>query len=90
MALNLKNPEVEELAAAVAALAGETKTEAIRRALLERKQRLTLSRLRAPKRERVLALLNDRSWPAIPAEGRGKRISKRERERSLGYGTQGV
>ena len=31
MALNLKNPEVEALAAEVATLAGETKTEAIRK-----------------------------------------------------------
>ena len=35
MALNLKNAEVERLAAEVARLAGESKTEAIRRALEE-------------------------------------------------------
>ena len=40
MALNIKNPEVEILAAEVARLAQETKTEAIRQALLERKARL--------------------------------------------------
>src|ERR1700719_1367957 len=40
MALNIKNPQVEELAAEVAQMAAETKTEAIRRALIERKQRL--------------------------------------------------
>jgi hypothetical protein len=40
MALNLKNAEVERLAAEVARLTGESKTEAIRRALYERKQRL--------------------------------------------------
>jgi len=33
MALNIKNPEVERLAADVARLTGESKTEAIRRAL---------------------------------------------------------
>ena len=40
MALNLKNAEVERLAAEVARLTGESKTEAIRRALDERRQRL--------------------------------------------------
>ncbi|MSO83388.1 MAG: PSK operon transcription factor, partial [Acidobacteria bacterium] len=40
MALNLKNPEVERLAAEVARLTGESKTEAIRRSLEERRQRL--------------------------------------------------
>ena len=74
----------------VAELAGETKTEAIRRALLERKERLIPRRLRAPNRERVMALLKERIWPAIPAAARGKRISKRERERILGYGPEGV
>lgn len=33
MALNIKNREVERLAAEIAALTGESKTEAIRRAL---------------------------------------------------------
>ena len=37
MALNIKNPEAEQLASEVAALTGETKTEAIRVALFERK-----------------------------------------------------
>src|SRR2546423_9385611 len=40
MPLNIKNLEVETLAGEVAALAHETKTEAIRRALLERRARL--------------------------------------------------
>ena len=41
MALNLKNQEVDKLATEVAALANESKTEAVRKALLERKARLT-------------------------------------------------
>jgi len=40
MALNIKNPEVVQLTTEVARLAGETKTEAIRQALIERKVRL--------------------------------------------------
>ena len=49
MALNIKNPEVVRLAGEVPKLAKETKTEAIRRALEERKERL---RLRGGKRKR--------------------------------------
>ena len=40
MALNIKNLDVERLAREVANLAHETKTEAIRRALVERRARL--------------------------------------------------
>ena len=40
MALNLKSPEVDALATEVAVLARESKTEAVRQALLERKARL--------------------------------------------------
>ena len=36
MALNIRNAEVEELAEALARLTGETKTEAVRRALRDR------------------------------------------------------
>src|SRR2546422_651603 len=44
MALNIKDPETEQLAADVASLAGESKTAAIRQALRERRQRLVLPR----------------------------------------------
>ena len=40
MALNIRNPEASRLAAEVAALAGENKTEAVILALRERLQRL--------------------------------------------------
>lgn len=36
MALNIRNPKTEELASQLAALTGETKTEAVTRALEER------------------------------------------------------
>ena len=41
MALNIKNAEVEALAAEIARITGESKTEAVRRALAERKTRLS-------------------------------------------------
>jgi antitoxin VapB len=40
MALNIKNVEVENLASEAARLGGTTKTEAIRQALAERRERL--------------------------------------------------
>lgn len=50
MALNIRNPETEKLAATVARLAGETKTEAVTKALRDR-----LARLRRERRGRRLA-----------------------------------
>jgi antitoxin VapB len=44
MALNIRNAETEKLAAEVAKLTGETKTEAVRRALLDRLARLRRDR----------------------------------------------
>ena len=89
MALNIKNQEVEELAAEIARLTKETKTEAIRRALLERKARLRLRPSPLPRRARLAALLQNRIWPEIPAEIRGKTVTKEEREKILGYGPEG-
>jgi antitoxin VapB len=89
MALNLKNPSVERLAADVARLAGESKTEAIRRALEERKRRLT-GRSKAERRQRVLQLLQRRIWPGLPPGERGRRLTRKQEDRILGYGSDGV
>jgi antitoxin VapB len=89
VALNIKNPEVERLAAEVARLAKESKTEAIRQALADRKQRLLASGKRADKQERLLAFLRNRVWPQIPPELLHRRIAKKEREKILGYGPLG-
>ncbi len=40
MALNIRNPEAEKLAAAVAAMTGETKTQAVTEALRDRLEAL--------------------------------------------------
>lgn len=90
MALNIKNAEVERLAEEVAGLAGETKTEAIRRALEERRGKLVQ---RIPKRTRDDALrrfLEREIWPLVPEEVRSRRTTKRKREEILGYGQEGV
>jgi len=89
MALNIKNPEVVRLAGEVAELARETKTEAIRRALEERKERLRL-RGGKSKREGLEEWLRTEIWSHIPPEVLGRTISKEEREEILGYGPDGV
>jgi antitoxin VapB len=91
MALNIKNLEVEKLAAEVATLAHETKTEAIRRALAERRDRLAVRRVDPGKEARLLRLLRNEIWPSIPKELRGgPPMSKEEKEEILGYGPGGV
>lgn len=90
VALNIKNSEVERLAAAVAALANESKTEAIRRALEERRERLMLRLTKADRAERITAALRERIWPQIPSDVLGRPIPKEEREAILGYGPDGV
>jgi antitoxin VapB len=90
MALNIKNEEVERLALEVSGITGETKTEAIRKALKERRDRLSY-RITLRDREGDLRRFLEREiWPSIPAEVRGRPISREELERILGYGPEGV
>lgn len=89
MPLNIKNAEVERLAAEVARLTGESKTEAIRRALEERRRRLT-SVSTARRRARVVRFLEKKVWPTIPKEELGRRLSREEEDAILGYGPGGV
>ena len=89
MALNLKNAEVERLAAEVARLTGESKTEAIRRALEERRRRLK-GLLGADRRERVLRMLKTKIWASIPKKELGRRLTRQEEDAILGYGPEGV
>ncbi|MBZ5674383.1 MAG: type II toxin-antitoxin system VapB family antitoxin [Acidobacteriia bacterium] len=89
MALNIKNAEVERLATEVAHLARETKTEAIRRALEERKARLKVGPSREEKYRRTMEYLQREVWPNIPPEDRGKVMTKQEEEEILGIGPNG-
>ena len=89
MALNLKNDEVERLATEVARLAGESKTEAIRRALLERRDRLQ-GRTLEERRARVLKFLEKEIWSTLPPGERGRRLTQAEEDEILGIGPDGV
>ena len=90
MALNIKNGEVERLAAQVAALTGETKTEAIRKALAERRERLRLHVTHDGREGRLRRLLETEIWPAVPRGRLGKRLTRREEAAIPGYGPGGV
>jgi antitoxin VapB len=90
VALNIKNREVEELAAEIASQMGETKTETIRRALEERRSRLELQAVRRRRGERFLKFLEEEIWPTLPPEVLGRRLSKEEEDQILGYGPEGV
>lgn len=89
MALNIKNSDVERLAGEVARLTGESKTEAIRKALEERRQRLKGPSV-AERRRRVLRFLETRVWPTIPKNQLGRRLTRAEEDDILGYGPGGV
>ena len=89
MALNLKNADVERLAADVARLTGESKTEAIRRALEERKARLKSASVE-DRRARVLRFLEKKVWPLAPKGELGRRLTRAEEDEILGFGPDGV
>jgi len=89
MALNIKNAEVESLAAEVAKLARESKTEAIRVALKERAFRLKSYRGKLTRGERIDAAL-ERFREEFPNGDFGLPLTKEEEERILGFGPDGV
>ena len=88
MALNIKNAEVERLATEVANLTHETKTEAIRRALVERRARLH-ARGRPGGRKSLREYLEQNVWPLVPAGELGRTLSREEEDQILGYGPEG-
>ena len=90
MAMSVKNPDVERLVRKVVDITGETKTEAIRRALEERCRRLELEGGRVSRYERLRRLMEQEIWPRIPEEALGSTISRDEEESILGLGPEGA
>jgi len=89
VALNIKNEEVERLAREVAEMTGETKTEAIRRALAERRERLGAGEGERPA-ARLRRFLEDELWPVVPERERGRHLTPADEDALLGYGPEGV
>ena len=73
----------------MAKLTGESKTEAIRRALEERRRRLKRPSV-AERRASVLRFLQSKVWPSIPKKALGRRLTRTEEDAILGYGPEGV
>jgi len=90
MALNIKNADVERLVTELARLTGESKTEAVRRALLERKERLSFRVAAADRTARALRFLETEVWPTIPEYERARRLTSEEEDGILGYGPDGT
>jgi antitoxin VapB len=87
--LNIKNADVERLAGEVAGMAHETKTEAIRRALLERRARLQARAGRPGGRKDLRGYLERSVWPLIPSGEVGRVLSREEEDQILGFGPKG-
>jgi antitoxin VapB len=89
MALNIKNPTVERLAGELAQRLGVSKSEAVRRALEAQLER-TAEPSPAERAAQLVAFLDRDVWPFVPEAALGHAPDKRERERILGYGEDGV
>jgi antitoxin VapB len=89
MALNIRDSEVERLAVEVANLAHETKTEAVRTALIERRAKLQTRSGKAAGSKRLREYLENEVWPSIPADELGRAVRSEEEDRTLGYGPEG-
>jgi antitoxin VapB len=85
MPLNIKDPVTEKLASEVAAMTGESKTGAIRQALVERKSRLLRASGGVARGDRMVALLERGLWPRLSPDVRGKALTKHEEEAILGF-----
>jgi antitoxin VapB len=90
VALTIKNAEVERLAAEVARLTGETKTQAIRVALEERRRRLGSDVDPEVRAAEILHWLESEVWPNVPEELRGKPHDSRDDDEIVGYGPDGL
>ena len=85
MALNIKNETVEDLVAEVALILHASKTEAIRAAVTELKERLVLRQAMPDRTATLTRFLEREVWPVIPPDLLGRGISKEEQESILGF-----
>lgn len=90
VALTIKNAEVERLAADVAQLTGESKTQAIKVALQERRARLASGVDPAARRAALLEFMEQEIWTHVPAEQRGQPHNQARDDEIVGYGPDGL
>jgi antitoxin VapB len=82
MALNLRNPEVEKLAAELSRLTGETKTEAVTKAVRDRLERVKRARHRRSLADELDAI--GKECAALPV------LDPRPPDEILGYDEHGL
>lgn len=87
--MNIKNEKVERLAEELSQITGESKTAAILRALEERRERLALGHSGRGRMAQALDFLEREIWPNVPRKLLGRPVTKKEREKILGYGRSG-
>jgi len=90
MALSIKNREVENMVTELARRIGVSKTEIVRRALEEHRERLELREARHGRGRAFLRYLEEEVWPRVPAGQLGRRLRRDEEEEILGFGPGGV
>ena len=90
VALTIKNAEVERLATELAQLTGESKTQAVKVALEERRRRLTSGIDPQARAAAALEWLETEVWPHVPPELRGRPHDPHADDEILGYGPDGV
>ena len=84
MALNIRDPEAQELARELAAATGETMTQAVIKALRERLERLRSGQL-VSRRERAARLMaHGRRFAALPV------LDPRSPDQLVGYDEAGL
>lgn len=86
MALTIKNQAVEDLLNSIVKMTGESKAEAVCKALEERQQRLALRLMAAQDANRLNMFLAEEIWPQIPPDLLRTRLSKDEEGAILGFG----
>lgn len=85
MALNIKNETVEDLVTQAALMLHASKTEAIRAAVAELKERLVLRQAMPDRTATLTRFLEREVWPVIPPDLLGRGISKEEQESILDF-----
>jgi antitoxin VapB len=90
MALNIKDQETERLVARLAEQTGETKTAAVRQAVMAQLAQIDAAEAVQQRKAKLTRLLEDEIWPLLPSEELGKPLTKEEQEEILGIGPDGI
>lgn len=85
MAVHIENREVERLVSEITDLTGESKTDAVRKALEARKERLKLQVASENRGARLRRFLEEEAWSTVAMDELGRTLTRADEEPSLGY-----